>query len=96
MLNIRLAPRAEQDLEEIFDYTVKTWSYNQAVKYQSELYIGFLNIGSQPKIGRHYIFKSGNYRYLHTNRHLIFYKEEKENIIIVRILHESMDLKNKI
>lgn len=38
MLELLLFPKAEKDLEEIFDYRCKTWRISQAEKYQDELF----------------------------------------------------------
>ena len=92
MLNLVVSPKAFSDLEEIFEYTVRTWSLSQAEKYQDEIYSGMLELCYDPSNGKTYFFKEGNYRYLKVNRHLIFYKIELQNCIIIRLLHEVMEL----
>ena len=92
MLKLHVSPKAISDLEEIFDYTKRTWSLSQAEKYHDELYSGMLELGHDPSIGKAYFFKKGNYRYLNVNRHLIFYRYTLHNCIIIRVLHEAMDL----
>lgn len=95
MLKLFLTPEAELDLESIFDYTLITWGIKQAEKYQDELFHSIQRILRNPQIGSIYYFKEGNYRKLNSSRHLIFYRIENKKCIIIRILHERMDLKMK-
>lgn len=96
MLKIHLTPEAVQDLETIFEFTLLEWGYKKAEKYQDNLYDDFLRIAENPEIGSLYYFKEGDYRKLNCNKHLIFYRTEKRKCIIVRILHERVDLKTKL
>jgi toxin ParE1/3/4 len=96
MLKFLLSPEAVIDLEKIFDYTLMNWSSNQAVKYQNELNEAFHQLAAKPSLGKQYLFKSGNYRKFKVNRHLLFYQHNDTNCIIVRILHEQMDIKSHL
>lgn len=95
MLDLKLSPRAILDLEEIYEYTLLTWGIKQAEKYQDELFDAMLEVASKPTIGSIYYFKKGNYRKLNINKHLIFYRPEDNDCIVIRILHERMDLDTK-
>jgi len=92
MLELKLSPKAIIDLEEIYEYTLGTWGLNQAEKYQDELYLCMISISENPMLGSIYYFKSGNYRKINANRHIIFFRKTKKECLIVRILHERMDL----
>jgi toxin ParE1/3/4 len=92
MLQLLITPQAELDLEEIFVYTLKTWGISQAEKYQDDLYDQMVHFTSNPDIGSDYYGKVGTYKKIHCNRHLIFYRVEGQNCIVVRVLHERMDL----
>lgn len=96
MYKLLLSPQAIIDLEDIYEYTLKTWGFSQAEKYQDELYDSIISISVNPLIGSIYYYKKGDYRKLNINRHLIFYRIEDENCLIIRILHERMDLKTQI
>lgn len=96
MLKLLLSPQATNDLEDIYEYTLKTWGSSQAEKYQDELYDSFLSIADKPLIGSIYYYKKGDYRKLNINRHLVFYRIKDGNCLIIRILHERMDLKTQI
>ncbi|MFM2392122.1 MAG: hypothetical protein RLZZ546_99 [Bacteroidota bacterium] len=91
MLKLVISPQALRDLEGVFDYTLKNWSYDQAVKYTSVL-DGCLNDLSFGKIeGRDYLHSVEIYKMIKSGKHIIFYRLENEKCIIIRILHENMD-----
>jgi len=89
---ISIAPLARLDLDEIWFYTFKNWSENQANKYQDELHFGFQDIFHDPDIGQPVNQIKKGYRRLKINSHYIFYKMLRKEIVIVRILHEKMDI----
>jgi len=95
MLRIKISPQANRDLEAIFDFSVYSWGYTQAEKYQDDIYDCFLQISNNPKIGELYFFTKGPYRKIGINRHIIFYKVETGFLQIVRVLHERMNLEMK-
>jgi len=92
-----LTNKAVEDLSGIWNYTYKTWSENQADNYYNFLISFCKEISENPKIGRNYNEINKNiFGYL-AGRHIIFYRVIKENEIeVLRILHESMDLKNRM
>lgn len=92
MLNLRLSPQAIIDLENIYEYILTSWDIRIADNYQDNLYEAMLHIKQNPEIGSIYYFKKGDYRKLVINRHLIFYRTTNEECIIVRILHQRVDL----
>ncbi len=97
-MKYRLSRKAEEDLEGIWLYTLGTWSKEQADRYLSLIFdeIEFLSIN--PKTGQDFDHIRKNYRHSKVKSHLIFYKHKKSNDIIevIRILHERMDLENRI
>lgn len=93
MLSLLLKPEAEFDLEKIYEYTFYNFGIKQAEKYQDELYEAMLLITIRPRLGKVYPYAIQEYRKLHVNRHLIFYRCDSEKCEIIRILHDSMDLK---
>jgi toxin ParE1/3/4 len=95
MLELKLSPQAIKDLEEIYDFTILHWGLSQAEKYQDELYSTMQTIIENPSSGSIYYFREGNYKKININRHIIFYnlRDTDTSCLIVRILHESIDLK---
>ena len=97
MAKYKLTNKAVEDLTNIWFYTLDKWSEKQADKYYNMLIDNFNEISKKPSLGKNYsdIFK--NILGLRVGRHIIFYREIQNNEIeIIRILHEKMDLKNRI
>jgi len=95
MLELKLSPKAILDLEQIYEFTLHTWGITQAEKYQDELFTCMQLISETPKLGSIYYYKEGNYRKMNINRHIIFYKQIRHECIVVRVLHERMELETK-
>jgi len=97
MAKVILRQEAIYDLNDIWDYTYEKWSENQADKYYATIKLACKGIGQNPDVGRDYSVISKNLLGLKSGKHIIFYHLISENEIeVVRILHERMDLKNRL
>jgi toxin ParE1/3/4 len=97
MAKIVFRQAAIDDLKDIWNYTVEEWSEKQADKYYASLKFGCLQIGVNPELGKEYEEIKSNLFGLRTGKHIIFYQViNEQEIEIVRILHERMDLKNRM
>ncbi|MDD7915904.1 type II toxin-antitoxin system RelE/ParE family toxin [Polaribacter ponticola] len=97
MAKVNIRQKANDDLNDIWSYTFENWSENQADKYYMMLKLSCENIGENPEIGKVYNGISKNLLGLKSGKHIIFYYSISVNEIeVVRILHERMDLKNKL
>ena len=74
MYKILILPEAYRDIEEIFDYTLENWSYNQAVKYVAHIDDCISNIAQEKLIGKNYIHSNKDYKTFKTGKHIIFYR----------------------
>lgn len=93
----QLTNKAVDDLTEIWDYTLGQWSEQQAEKYYLMLIEHCEEIANKPEIGKNYEEITPNLFGLRVGRHIIFFRKINSQIIeITRILHERMDLKNRI
>ena len=92
-----LTNRAVKDLSEIWNYTLEHWSEQQADDYYWMLLSQCDRIASNPELGRSYQQVDSDLRGLKVNRHIIFYRRTKSaQVEITRILHERMDLRNRL
>ncbi len=97
MAKVILRQEAINDLNDIWEYTFEKWSEDQADKYYGMLKLACKKIGENPELGKEYNDINKNLLGLKSGKHILFYQLITENEIeIIRILHERMDLKNKI
>lgn len=97
MATYKLTNKAVGDLTLIWNYTFDRWSENQADKYYQMLLDNIKDVANNPSLGKDYSEVIRNLLGFRVGRHIIFYRKIDENEIeIIRILHEQMDLKNRI
>ena len=92
MATYRLRPAARDDLEEIWDYTLREWSVEQALNYTDELEASIDLICESPTMCRERNEFVPPVRINPHGEHLIIYVIEDGVVIVTRILHSSMDV----
>ena len=95
-MSLFFSEKALWDLKEIYRYSSTQWSSSQADKYYFNLIYNCQKILHFPLLGKIYPTIYSQPRGLKVNKHIIFYKIEEKSIRIIRILHESKDLKRAI
>jgi toxin ParE1/3/4 len=97
MANFKFTHKAVFDLTQIWNYTLKKWSEGQADRYYHMLIDNCKEIAINPDLGKNYYGVTANLLGFKAGRHIIFYRKISENEIeITRILHEQMDIENRI
>jgi toxin ParE1/3/4 len=97
MAKYKLTNKAVEDLTDIWDYTFENWSERQADKYYQLLIESFTEIAENPFLGKNFDTIIESLRGFKVGRHVVFYWEiEERRIEILRILHDHMDLKNRL
>ncbi len=97
MAKFKFTNRAVKDLTQIWNYTVNKWTENQADSYYLMLIENCKEIAYNSDLGKNYSEVIENLLGFKAGRHIIFYRIiEKNEVEILRILHEQMDLKNRI
>lgn len=92
-----LTNKAVEDLSKIWEYTYEVWSESQADKYYDLLTSSFQEIVQNPKVGKNYDEIDKFIFGLRVGKHIVFYRMvQAGDIEILRILHQRMDLKNKM
>src|SRR5689334_22160464 len=86
-----LTPRAQADLDEIWDYTAARWSLDQAETYTRQLGRDIAAVAEQPSLGSECSEVRKGYRKYPSGSHVLFYRVIADGIDVVRILHERMD-----
>ncbi|WP_269224504.1 MULTISPECIES: type II toxin-antitoxin system RelE/ParE family toxin [Flavobacterium] len=97
MAKYYLTYKAVDDLTEIWDYTIETWSEMQAEKYYDLLMASCDDLANNPELGRNYDIVTKGILGIKSGEHIIFYSIISMNEIeIARILDGMMDLKSRL
>lgn len=97
MNTYRISEKAIDDLEKIWLYTLETWSDEQADRYYNLLIDEIEYICQNFESGKSMDHIRIGYRASKVKSHLIFYRKADDNIIeIIRILHQMMDIENRL
>jgi toxin ParE1/3/4 len=91
-----LSPRAETDLNEIWDYTADRWGLDQAETYTRALWQRIEAIAANPAMGQDCSEIREGYWKIPSGSHVLFYRLIAGGIDVVRILHERMDFERHI
>ena len=86
-----LSPRAQTDLNDIWDYTAQRWGIDQAERYLRRIAEAVDLIAETPERGRNCGHVREGYRKYPVGSHVLFYREMSAGIDVVRILHQQMD-----
>ena len=97
MAKYELTKKATEDLGKIWNYTVDTWSENQADQYYHMLLNSCQDIADGRVKGKQYEGIYTGLLGIKAGKHIIFHRQIDDDLVeIARILHERMDLKERI
>ena len=97
MATYKLTNKAVEDLNQIWEYTIYKWSEQQADNYYNLLLDSCQSIADNPSLGRNYDGIKKELFGVKTIRHIIFYRKTLDEYVeITRIIHERMDVKNRL
>ena len=91
-----LTRAARADLKQIGRYTTQHWGEEQAETYLSALHIALGDLAALPDMGRQVKWTGEGYLRFDTGRHAVFYRKRANHILIVRVLHQSMEPKRHL
>ncbi|MBE6442203.1 MAG: type II toxin-antitoxin system RelE/ParE family toxin [Desulfovibrio desulfuricans] len=91
----RLTPLAEADLEEIWLYTFRRWSPEQADAYVRGIMAAIAGLARGDKVGLRTDVRPG-YRKYRAGMHVIYFRRSGEFVDVIRILHERMDVERHL
>ena len=91
----RFAPAADEDLTDIWLYSYATWGEDRADRYIEALHTcceriaaGAAHVRPVPTVDE---VKSH-----HCRHHYIFFVEQRETVVVIAVLHERMDLMERL
>jgi toxin ParE1/3/4 len=89
--------KAVIDLSNKWNYTYSKWSEDQADKYYQMLLDTCVQIADNPDLGKDYSIVIDRLLGFRAGRHIFFYHSiEGDEIEVVRVLHEQMDIGNRL
>ena len=92
-----ISEKAIEDINKIWNYTAENWSLEQADRYYNLIYDEIEYIVRNFELASDFSKIRKSYKYSKVKSHLIFFKKDKNNEIeIVRVLHERMDIENRL
>jgi toxin ParE1/3/4 len=92
-----ISEKAIEDINNIWIYTAENWSVEQADRYYNLIYDEIEYIVKDFEMARDFGKIRKSYKYSKVKSHLIFFKKDKMNEIqVVRVLHERMDIENRL
>ncbi|WP_417593067.1 type II toxin-antitoxin system RelE/ParE family toxin [Parasphingorhabdus sp.] len=95
MAELRLSRRAANDLAEIADYTIAEFGIDQARLYRDQFQACFRSLLDNPQLGRSAEDIAPGLRRIRQQAHVVFYRVERDGLLIVRVLHHSMDFERE-
>ena len=86
-----LSPLAEADFEEIWLYTFRQWSAEQADDYLRSLIAAIEGLASGRRTGQKTDVREGYWKY-HAGAHVVYFRRSDDGIDVIRVLHGGMDV----
>jgi toxin ParE1/3/4 len=92
-----ISEKALEDINTIWIYTAENWPVEQADRYYNAIIDEIEFIVQKFELARDFEKIRKSYKYSKIKSHLIFFKKNKSNEIeVVRVLHERMDIENRL
>lgn len=97
-MNYKISKEAANDLENIWLYSYETWSIEQADRYYNLITDEIEYIAQNPTSGKDNSSVRKGYFQSKVKSHFIFYRidPDKKDTEIIRILHQQMDIENRL
>ena len=92
MENCKFTEEADKDISEIYEYTILNLGLNQDKKNIKDLYSKISMIVNENIQGRKADIIKKGLRRVEVGSHIVFYQAENELVLIVRVLHNSIDI----
>ena len=91
-----VSPRAEADIDDIWNYTIEHWGEQQAEIYLRLIKAAVEAVATDPKVGRTCDDVRPGYRRYPVGSHVLFYRVTATAVVVVRILHRRMDVERHL
>ncbi len=87
-----VSPRAQADIDDIWDYTAEHWGERQAAVYLDLIKAAVNAVAMDPGVGRNCDQVRPGLRRYQAGSHVVFYRALATTIVVARVLHQRMDV----
>lgn len=95
--NYLISKKAIEDLENIWLFTLKKWSKEQADRYYKLIIDEIIFTAENNLTGKSIDHIRKGYRVTKIKSHLIFYRKTERGVMeVIRILHQRMNVKSRL
>lgn len=91
-----LTEEAVRDIQVIVEYSIAEFGMQQTEEYYHSLSKCLEMLGDNPEMGNLANNLLPGYRRFSHISHVIFYKAKNQGILVVRVLHKSMDINKQL
>lgn len=92
MASYSLTTKADADIDGIYEYSIQAFGLTQARTYLTGLHARFDALAEHPLHGRAADALAPGLRRSDYESHIVFYLPQDDGILIVRVLHQRMDV----
>jgi toxin ParE1/3/4 len=93
---LRYTPRAEIDLVEIWRFSAERWDSEQADAYVGQILRTCERLADGTLVGRNADGIQPGLRSRPAGAHVVFYRESADEVLVLRVLHQRMDVPGHI
>lgn len=90
-MQILFSPKAKQDLNDIWDYSLENWGLVKAESYLRDISAKLNLVSDNLEVSQYIDFVREGYRKVVVNSHVVFFKVNDDRIEVIRILNHKMD-----
>jgi len=94
--SLDFASEADQDLDEIFEYTELRWGYSQALAYFQTITSVLTGLLSFPNVGRSHEHVAPGLRSISVSQHVVLYRVHKDRVLIHRVVHYRENIQDAV
>lgn len=88
---LRLSPDAQLDISDIWAFTEERWGEDQAVRYVTRIRDALTELAAGRRSSRAADDILPGYRTCIIGSHTAYFRMDADDLIVIRILHQSMD-----
>lgn len=90
-MRLLLSPAAQSDMSDIWDFTAERWGEDQAERYTQRLRGTLTELAASRPTSRSAEDVAPGYRKCLAGSHIAYFRIAADDLIVIRILHQSMD-----